>query len=139
MLQLLRSFENLFTKTKNMENETIEHPATTGAISFESTNTNYPNYFKCEATNTVVKQESELKLKYVQVVKFDTGSFRHHRGVTCYPNTDRLNDFLQEKNLVPGTEADFIGMLKNYFAIDKKVREGFIRNIDEKEYLKLNI
>ena len=119
-----------------MENETIQHPATMAAETKESTTENFPLYFKCEAINLVVKQESELKLKYVQVVKFDTGSFKHHRGLTCYPNTDRLQEFLQAKELIPASESEFISMLKNYFGIDKKVREGFLKSVEDRNEIR---
>jgi hypothetical protein len=71
--------------------------------------------------------EAGAQLYWVQVYQYEDGSFIHSRGM------DRVESF--EKGLEvcgllakDATEADYIEALKEYFGIDKKIREAFIKN-----------
>lgn len=63
---------------------------------------------------------------WVQVHKdFGTGAFIHARGRDVVDHPDKAKHLL-EATAKPATEQHYINALKDYFAIDKKVREQFI-------------
>lgn len=64
-------------------------------------------------------------LFWVSVWKDEAGSFQHGRGGDVMPS---LSQGLKACQLmaVEATEQDYINGLKDYFAIDKKIREAFI-------------
>lgn len=74
-----------------------------------------------------LSQQGERTLIYwVSVYSTDGGGFFHGRGadaVADLPTGRKLLEMMAE----PATEQDYINALKDYFAIDKKVREQFIR------------
>ncbi|WP_289030721.1 hypothetical protein [uncultured Algoriphagus sp.] len=67
------------------------------------------------------------QLYWVQVYQFADGSFIHSRGM------DRLESFAKGLEVCgllakEASESDYIEALKEYFSIDKKIREAFIKN-----------
>lgn len=63
---------------------------------------------------------------WVAVYRTDAGGFFHGRGA------DAVADLATGKKLLemmaqPAKEKDYINALKDYFAIDKKIREQFIK------------
>lgn len=63
---------------------------------------------------------------WISVYKKENGGFLHARGadfVECRESAFRI----LEAHAVPIEETDYVNALKDYFAIDKKVRETFIQ------------
>jgi hypothetical protein len=85
-------------------------------------------YFRHNTENKVYKvsqQKDKILIYWVAIYGLPGGGFFHGRGA------DSLDDIKKALDLMhylakPSTEDDYITMLKNYFAADKKVREQFI-------------
>jgi hypothetical protein len=72
------------------------------------------------------QQDDRVLIYWVSVYRTDGGGFFHGRGadaVADLPTGKKLLEMMAE----PSTEQDYINALKDYFAIDKKVREQFIK------------
>ena len=71
--------------------------------------------------------EEHTYIYYVQVKFFDkTKAFIHVRGRDAVASEGMARQLLEAQGALPSTEGKYISMLKDYFAIDKKVREKFI-------------
>lgn len=89
-------------------------------------------YFFHPDANKSYKLDTDAKgnswIYYVQVKQFpDTGSFVHARGRDAVNSQATARKLIEAMGGLPSTEAKYIAMLKDYFAIDKKVREHFIK------------
>tara|TARA_R110002074_G_scaffold243116_1_gene414894 strand:- start:286 stop:573 length:288 start_codon:yes stop_codon:yes gene_type:complete len=71
-------------------------------------------------------RDGVVHLFWVQVHMNDDGSFIHARGRDIINTKENAEKILKETAL-PYTEQGYIDSLKDYFAIDKKVREQFIK------------
>jgi hypothetical protein len=65
-------------------------------------------------------------LFWVSVWKDQEGNFQHGRGGDTMPSWERGMEVCQLM-AEPIQESDYIDALKDYFAIDKKIREAFIK------------
>ncbi len=74
--------------------------------------------------NQVVKRYHNRKFFYVNVIGWENGDFKHHRGHCTFPTIEMCNIYLQDYDEV--SEQCYTDALKDYFAIDKKMREEFI-------------
>lgn len=68
----------------------------------------------------------KVMLYWVSVWKDESGNFHHGRGGDAMPSWERGKEVctIMAKE---ASESDYIDGLKDYFAIDKQVREAFIR------------
>ena len=67
-----------------------------------------------------------VMLFWVSVWKDAHGNFHHGRGGDAMPSWEKgkeVCDIMAQ----PASESDYIDALKDYFAIDKKIREAFIK------------
>ncbi len=71
------------------------------------------------------QQGERTFLYWVAVYQTEEGGFFHGRGRDAVASME-LGAELMEKMGKEMTEADYIQAMKDYFAIDKKVREQFI-------------
>ena len=86
-------------------------------------------YFWCpsqQRTYKLVQEENHVYLYYVQV-SATTHSFVHARGRDVVTSMDIAQQVMGTLEAKPVKEQDYINALKDYFAIDKKVREQFIK------------
>ncbi len=82
----------------------------------------YPIFWKSPFENKVYMQDSDHSYFYVQVIGMKDGGYMHHRGKAVMPA-------VHLSELVPATHLDYINMMKDYFAADKKLRDKFIEKL----------
>jgi hypothetical protein len=87
-------------------------------------------FYRSETQRKVYKlhqdAEGKVMLFWVSVWKDSLGNFCHGRGGDAMDSWERGEEVCRIMAL-PATEADYIAALKDYFAIDKKIREAFIQ------------
>lgn len=88
----------------------------------------YPLYLQHEESSRVIKVSAPCDLYLVQVIGFKNGSFRHRRERLVFQDLAKFEEYL--KPFMPAFENDYVNMLKNYFEIDKTIRDMFIRQYD---------
>lgn len=88
----------------------------------------YPFYLQHEETNRVIKVNAPCNLYLVQVIGFSNGSFEHTRRRFVFPTVEMFEEYI--KPFKPAMENDYVNMMKNYFEIDKTIRDMFIRQYD---------
>jgi hypothetical protein len=69
--------------------------------------------------------QGQVILFWVSVWKDAQGSFQHGRGGDVLSSWEKGYEVCQLM-AAPAEESDYINALKDYFAIDKKIREAFI-------------
>jgi len=74
-------------------------------------------------------EKDEAYIYWVQVHMFDDGAFVHARGRDVVQGKYKAKEIL-EVTAAPSTEKEYISSLKDYFAIDKKVRGQFIKQYE---------
>ncbi len=85
----------------------------------------HPDQNKAYKINT--EADGQTFLYYVQVKKFfDTKAFIHARGRDAVASEAIARQLIEAQGALPYTEEKYLSMMKDYFAIDKKVREQFI-------------
>ncbi len=86
-------------------------------------------FFKATGHHRIYKlaqdKDGQVMLFWVSVWKDASGSFQHGRGGDVMPSWEKGLEACQLM-AVEATEPDYINGLKDYFAIDKKIREAFI-------------
>lgn len=86
-------------------------------------------YFRHTTENKVYKvsqQKERILIYWVGIYGLPGGGFFHGRGADSLNSMEAALELM--KHLAkPSTEDDYITMLKDYFAADKKVREQFIK------------
>lgn len=75
--------------------------------------------------NEYVKRTSETTFFYIQVAAWSNGDFVHQRGHASFETPEECQNYLENYKEV--SKKDYIEAGKAYFAIDKKVREEFIK------------
>lgn len=87
-------------------------------------------FFKSESRRRIYKLQRDpsgkATLFWVSVWKDEEGNFQHGRGGDAMPSWEQGLEVCKLMAL-PATESDYIDALKDYFAIDKKIREAFIK------------
>ncbi|PRY90594.1 hypothetical protein [Mongoliibacter ruber] len=87
-------------------------------------------YFRSDSQRKTYKLEMSISgkalLYFVSVTAQNDGSFLHARGCDVFKHESTALEIM-ETIAVPATEDDYLTALKDYFAIDKKVREAFIK------------
>lgn len=68
----------------------------------------------------------KVTLYWVSVWKDEEGNFQHGRGGDIMPSWEKGLEVCQIM-AKPAQESDYIDALKDYFAIDKHIREAFIK------------
>ncbi len=91
-------------------------------------NINYPIYLHNHDQRIVFELLNDHEINYIQVVKYKSGAFRHHRGKTFFRTRKERDDHLS--NCDRCGEQRWIQAYKDYFGIDKKVREEFIKKYE---------
>jgi|GEM_PF-3298665 len=86
-------------------------------------------YFRSPTTQRTYKlvQDEELVYLYYVQVSATKHSFTHARGRDYVQNMDMARQMMKTMDAHPVKEQDYINALKDYFAIDKKVRDQFIK------------
>lgn len=85
-------------------------------------------YYRSEQQRKIYKlkkTEAGAELYWVSVYQLKDGSFFHGRGMDVV-DTYEKGQLACEMLAVTATSEDYLTALKDYFAIDKRVRESFI-------------
>lgn len=89
-----------------------------------------PLYFRSDAQNKTYKLDESEDICYIYYVQVSATrhSFTHARGRDHVRDLETAKKLMETLEAVPVSEQDYISALKDYFAIDKKVREQFIKS-----------
>lgn len=88
------------------------------------------NYFRSatlQKTYKISQEKENTYMYWVAVHETEGGGFLHARGKERAESMEKAMEMMAVI-AKPVKEEDYITALKDYFAIDKKVRESFIKN-----------
>lgn len=91
---------------------------------------NTPQYYRSTEQRKIYKLtvvDGIVQLYWITVYQLTDGSFFHGRGMDVMKSLEKAEKVCELMTDSPASEADYMTALKDYFAIDKKVREQFIQ------------